>query len=82
MKKPDKQTATIQTKLEQFTSMGEKRKEKTFREAFAALLVKQYLPFSLISEKVLQDSYLAFHREFNKKLQPVFVRDKTVASDV
>jgi hypothetical protein len=60
MKKPDKQTATIQTKLEQFTSMGEKRKEKTFREAFAALLVKQfaallvkqYLPFSLISEKL------------------------------
>ena len=54
--------------------------KKTFREALAIGVAKQYLPFTSICEKSIQDSYLAFHREFNtKKMQPV---DKTVASDI
>ena len=63
--------------------MGEKGKEKSFREALAIGVAKQYLPFTFICEKSVQDSYLAFHREFNaKKMQPVFITDKTVASDI
>ena len=38
---------------------------------------------ALIQEKVLQDSYLLFHKEFLKtKVQPAFVTDKTIAADI
>jgi hypothetical protein len=58
-------------------------KRKTFRQAFAELIAKQYLPYSLIEEKVLQDSYLAFYNEWVKtKNQPAFVTDKTVSADI
>ncbi len=58
-------------------------KVKQFREAFAELVAKQYLPFSLIQEKVLQDSYKAFYKEHIKTgVQPVFVTDKTIAADI
>lgn len=58
-------------------------KPKTFRQAFAELIAKQYLPYSLIEEKVLQDSYVTFHNEWAKnKNQPEFVTDKTVAADI
>jgi hypothetical protein len=63
--------------------MPEKSKVKTFRDAFAEFVAKQYLPFSLIEEKVLQDMCIAFHNEWVKnKCQPTFVTGKTVASDV
>ena len=56
---------------------------ESFREALAIGVAKQYLHFTFICEKSIQDSYLAFHREFNaKKMQPVFITDKTVASDI
>jgi hypothetical protein len=72
----------VQPKLHEF-KMGQIIKEKTFREAFAELVVKQYLPYSLIQEKVLQDSYLFFHKQFLKtRVQPNFVSDKTVAADI
>jgi hypothetical protein len=58
-------------------------RQKTFREAFAELIAKQYLPFSLVEEKVLQDSYLAFMKEKETtKVQPSFVTRKTVADDI
>jgi len=60
-----------------------KRKKKTFREAFAQFVAKQYLPFSIIQEKSLQDSYLAFLEEFGSmNIEPMFVTDKTVAADI
>jgi hypothetical protein len=63
--------------------MPVKSKNKTFREAYAALVAKQYLPFSMIEEKSLQDSYIAFHNEWVKNnCQPAFVTDKTIASDI
>ena len=66
-----------------FENMPQKSKPKTFRQAFAELIAKQYLPFSLIEEKALQDSYVAFHHEWAKsKTQPVFVTDKTVTADI
>ena len=74
-------------KVEQMTldnfKIQKQNKEKTFREAYAELVVKQYLPFSLIQEKVLQESYISFYKEFSKtKVQPLFVTDKTVAADI
>jgi hypothetical protein len=66
-----------------FEKMPPKTPKKTFRQAFAEKIVKQYLPYSLIEEKVVQDSYLAFHNEWVKtKSQPAFVTDKTVAADI
>jgi hypothetical protein len=63
--------------------MPEKPKVKTFREVYAALVAKQYLPFSMIEEKVFQDTCIAFHNEWVKnKCQPAFVTDKTIASDI
>jgi hypothetical protein len=58
-------------------------KPKTFRQAFAELIAKQYLPYSLIEEKVLQDAFHTFHNEWMKnKTKPAFVTDKTVAADI
>ena len=54
-------------------------KRKTFRQAFAELVAKQYLPYLLIQEKVLQDAFVTFRGE---KHQPEFVTDKTVAADI
>jgi hypothetical protein len=66
-----------------FENMPPKKKQKTFREAFAELVSKQYLPFSLIDEKVLQDSYLAFLMENKTNInQPVFVTRNTIAADI
>jgi hypothetical protein len=66
-----------------FENMPPVQKAKTFREEFAELIAKQYLTFSLIEEKVLQDAFIAFHNEWVKnKSQPVFVTDKTVAADI
>lgn len=63
--------------------MPEKSKVKTFRDAFAELVARQCLPFSLIEEKVLHDMCIAFHNEWVKnKCQPTFVTDKTAASDI
>lgn len=77
----------IQTTMDFFSapsnSKVEKQKAKTFREAFAELVTKQYLPFSLIQEQSLQNSYLIFHKEWVANDQrPKFVTDKTVASDI
>jgi hypothetical protein len=66
------------------------QKVKTFRQAFAELVVKQYLPFSLIGQKVLHDAFLAFLRENKNKnllnhpeaMKKLFVTDKTVAEDI
>lgn len=72
----------VQTTLDKFKDMPMK-KTKTFRQAFAELTAKQYLPFSLIEEKALQDSYLAFYNEWVKnKTQPAFVTGKTVSADI
>jgi hypothetical protein len=63
--------------------MPEKPIAKTFRQAFAELVAKQFLPFSLIEEKVLQDSYDAFLQEYlTNNTKPDFVTDKTVSSDI
>jgi hypothetical protein len=83
----EKHSLKPQSKLVQpvlsFENMPQKSKPKTFRQAFAALLVKQYLPFSLINEEVLQDAFLNFHKEWEKNgIQPAFVTDKTVAADI
>ena len=79
--KPPKKV--VQTALHQFLNMKQKHKVKTFREVYAVLVAKQYLPFSMIEEKVLQDSYVAFHNEWVKtQTQPAFVTDKTVAGDI
>jgi hypothetical protein len=57
--------------------------QKSFREAFAELVSKQYLPFSIIEEKVLQDSYKAYLKEYQATgSPPVFVTDKTISSDI
>lgn len=81
----DEKSESVQSTLTNFTGMTQKVK-KTFRQAFAELVAKQYLPFSLIGQKVLQDSYLAFLRENkNKNLidpKKMFVTDKTVAEDI
>jgi hypothetical protein len=53
----------VQPKLHEF-KMGQLIKEKAFREGFAELVVKQYLPYSLIQDKVLQDSYLLCLKQF------------------
>jgi hypothetical protein len=52
----------VQTTLT-FENMAEKLKVKTFRETYAELVAKQYLPYSLIGEKVLQDMLVTFHNE-------------------
>ena len=66
-----------------FENMPKIPKPKSFRRAFTELIAKQYLPYSLIDEKVLQDSYIAFYNEWLKnKSQPAFVTDKTVAADI
>ena len=58
-------------------------KRKTFRQAFAEMVCKQYLPFSLIGEKVVQDAFVSFHNEWMKTAtQPAFVTDKTIAADI
>lgn len=73
----------VQPKISDF-NMGEKKKQKTFREAFAEAVVKQYLPYSIIEERAIQDSYLAFLKEFGTRIkkEPIFVTDKTVAADI
>ena len=81
----DKQGLKPPTKLVQktFTNMTPKPKSKTFRQAFAELVAKQYLPFSLIDEKVLQDAFIAFLKENRTNIiQPIFVTRKTVAADI
>ena len=82
LKQPKK---LLQTTLLDFAKMPqrEEQKPKSFREAFAQLIAKQYLPFSIIEEKVLQDSYMAFHNEYKKNgVPPAFVTDKTIACDI
>lgn len=80
LKPPEKE---IQKALDHFPEMLKHKKEKSFREAFCELVAKQYLPFSLIEEKALQDSYLAFHREIVKqRVPPTFFTDKAIASDI
>ncbi len=80
LKCPTKQN---QSTLDQFALMRPTKRTKTFRNAFAELVAKQYLPFSLIGEKELQDSYLAFLEEYKSSRSiPTFVTDKTVASDI
>jgi hypothetical protein len=80
--KPPKNAEKVQTNLTLFNLKNMPR-QKTFREAFAELIAKQYLPFSLVEEKVLQDSYLAFMKEKEiTKVQPSFVTRKTVADDI
>jgi hypothetical protein len=55
-------------------SVDSKSKKKTFREAFVEMLVKQYLPFSIIEEKSVQQSYLAFLKEYGiRRTEPNFV---------
>ena len=77
-------TTSIANHLKERHSLKPPKKEvKTFREVYAVLVAKQYLPFSMIEEKVLQDSYVAFHNEWVKtQTQPAFVIDKTVAGDI
>ena len=78
--KPDKKL--VQTNLS-FENMANFPKPKTFRQSYAELVAKQYLPFSLIEEEVLQNAFLAFHREWIKNnAQPNFVTDKTIAGDI
>ena len=73
----------VQTTLDHFENMPQKPKSKSFRESFAELVTKQYLPFSLIEEKVLQDAFITFYNEWAKtKTQPAFVTDKTIAADI
>ena len=76
-------TKMVQATLAFDDNMPKKKKPKTFRQSFAELVCKQYLPYSIVDEKVLQDSYLAFLRE-NKTnaIQPVFVTRITVAADI
>jgi hypothetical protein len=64
--------------------MPEKKKSKGFREVFSEAIVKQYLPFSIIEEKVIQDSHMAFLKEYTTgiKKEPSFVTGKTVAANV
>ncbi len=72
----------MQVAIDGFLSMPQ-RKKKTFREAYAELVAKQYLPFSMIEEKVLRDCFITFHNEWVKNSeQPHFVSDKTVADDI
>jgi leucyl aminopeptidase len=56
----------VQTTLTLDNMPPNKPTPKTFRQAFAELVAKQYLPFSIVEEKVVQDSYLAFHNEWAK----------------
>ena len=66
-----------------FENMPQKSKPKTFRQAFAEFIAKQYLTFSLIQGKALQDMLPAFLRENKTNTdQPKFVTDKTVAADI
>jgi hypothetical protein len=64
--------------------MPQGKMPKSFREAIAELVAKQYLPFSTIEEKeVLKDSYKAYLQEYKASgTPPDFVSDKTVASDI
>ena len=76
-------TKSVQATLDQFQIMPQKPKSKKFRQAFAEMVTKQYLPFSLIEEKVVQESFIAFYNEWvTTKSQPTFVTDKTVAADI
>lgn len=66
-------TKEIQTTMDQFQGMCKPKKEKTFRRAFSELVVKQYLPFSIIEQRVLRDSYIAYYNEYVKtKTPPTF----------
>jgi hypothetical protein len=68
----------VQTNLSSFPNMPNTRKSKTFRQALAEYLAKQYLPFSMIEEKVFQDMCIAFHNEWvTIKTQPAFITDKS-----
>jgi hypothetical protein len=78
LKAPPKQ---IQASMDSFISVQPKK--KTFREAFAEMVAKQYLPCSFIEEKSVQESYLAFLMEYGiKAKEHNFVTDKAVAADV
>jgi hypothetical protein len=60
-----------------------KKPAQSIREAFAVLVCKQYLPFSIVGEEVLQQCFITFLNEYmSNKVLPDFVTDKTVAADI
>jgi hypothetical protein len=55
----------------------EKKHEfKSFRDAYIYMVVKQYLPFSMIEEQAVQDCFIAFAKEHGVVLdsRPKFAR--------
>jgi phage gp46-like protein len=48
------------------------------------MVVKQYLPFSMIEEQAVQDCFIAFAKEHGVVLdsRPKFLGRKTIASDI
>ena len=81
LKAPAKLT---QASMLDFQTETKKATPKSFRQAFTEAVCKQYLSYSLIQQKVIQDSYVAFLNEFSTGLKkvPTFVSDKTIAADV
>jgi hypothetical protein len=73
----------VQTQLSSYDNLPKMRKPKSFRQAVADFVAKQYLPFSIIEQKVFQDMCITFHHEWlTTKTQPTFITDKTVAADI
>ena len=74
------------SKLESFLVIKKVKAERSrsFRECYGQMVARKYLPFSMIEDDVVQESYIAFAKEngavFDKSFK--FISRNTVKSDI